>query len=128
MSWPLTIGVVVSCAAIMEAGVDYGDELGLAVVATDQLARAGLANLIVELPGLRVLGEYLHLRLGHSGGPVVDAAGSLVGLNARMAVPEVGLATPSHVISSFLKRSFLDRESAKPLGIRDQDLTLALGN
>ena len=54
----MTVGVVVSCAAIMEAGVDHGDELGLAVVATDRLARAGLAKLLGEQPGLRVLGEY----------------------------------------------------------------------
>ena len=47
----------------------------------------------------------LRLRPGHSGGPVVDAAGRLVGLNAVMVGPEVGLAIPVHVAVAFLKRA-----------------------
>lgn len=47
----------------------------------------------------------LHLRPGHSGGPVVDAAGRLVGLNTVMVGPDVGLAVPVHVAKTFLKRA-----------------------
>ncbi|NLD71270.1 MAG: hypothetical protein GX649_00975 [Chloroflexi bacterium] len=47
----------------------------------------------------------LHLRPGHSGGPVVDAAGRLVGLNTVMVGPDVGLAVPVHVAKAFLKRA-----------------------
>ncbi len=45
----------------------------------------------------------LHLRPGHSGGPLVDAQGRLVGVNAMMNGPEVGVAIPVHVVKGFLK-------------------------
>lgn len=35
-----------------------------------------------------------HLRPGHSGGPLVDHHGRLVGINTMMAGPDVGLAVP----------------------------------
>jgi serine protease Do len=45
----------------------------------------------------------LHYRPGHSGGPLVDVAGRLVGINTVMAGPDVGLAIPVHEIKRFLK-------------------------
>ncbi len=45
----------------------------------------------------------LHLRPGYSGGPLVDAAGRLVGINTMMSGPDVGLAVPVHVVKEFLK-------------------------
>lgn len=45
----------------------------------------------------------LHVRPGHSGGPLVNAAGQLVGVNTIMNGPEVGVAIPVHVIKRFLK-------------------------
>jgi S1-C subfamily serine protease len=36
----------------------------------------------------------LHLRPGHSGGPMVDAAGRLVGINTMINGPDVGVAVP----------------------------------
>ena len=46
----------------------------------------------------------LHLRPGHSGGPLVDAQGRLVGINTMMNGPDVGVAVPVHVAVEFLKR------------------------
>ena len=46
----------------------------------------------------------LSLRPGHSGGPLVDAQGRLVGINTMMAGPEVGMAVPVHVVKEFLRR------------------------
>jgi S1-C subfamily serine protease len=45
----------------------------------------------------------LHLRPGHSGGPLVDAQGRLVGINAMINGPDVGVAIPTHVAIAFLK-------------------------
>ena len=45
----------------------------------------------------------LRLRPGHSGGPLVDAHGRLVGINTIMAGPDVGLAVPVHVVKAFLR-------------------------
>ncbi len=58
-----------------------------------------------ELPGYRgeLIQVSLHLRPGHSGGPLVDIQGKLVGLNTMIAGPEVGLAIPVHVVKNFLR-------------------------
>jgi S1-C subfamily serine protease len=49
----------------------------------------------------------LHMRPGHSGGPLVDARGRLVGINTMINGPDVGLAIPAHVVVDFLKQSLL---------------------
>lgn len=46
----------------------------------------------------------LELRPGHSGGPLVDVQGRLVGINTMMAGPEVGMAIPVHVVKEFLRQ------------------------
>lgn len=47
----------------------------------------------------------LHLRPGHSGGPVVDIDGRLVGINTLMTGPDVGVAVPVHVAKTFLRQA-----------------------
>jgi S1-C subfamily serine protease len=47
----------------------------------------------------------LTLRPGHSGGPMVDGSGRLVGINTMISGPEVGLAVPIHSIKRFLKEN-----------------------
>jgi len=53
----------------------------------------------------------LHYRPGHSGGPLVDSSGRLIGINTVMVGPDVGLAVPVQEIKTFLKRS-LQRAAA----------------
>ncbi len=48
----------------------------------------------------------LHLRPGHSGGPMLDADGRLVGINTMIAGPDVGLAVPIGTVKRFLKDCF----------------------
>lgn len=47
----------------------------------------------------------LHLRPGHSGGPMIDTHGRLVGISTIMAGPDVGMAVPVHVVKAFLKEA-----------------------
>ena len=47
----------------------------------------------------------LHLWPGYSGGPLVDIQGRLVGINTKMAGPDVGMAVPVHVIKTFLQET-----------------------
>lgn len=54
----------------------------------------------------------LHLRPGHSGGPLVDSEGRLVGINTIMAGPNVGLAVPVHIIVEFLQQTLGSRSYA----------------
>jgi S1-C subfamily serine protease len=49
----------------------------------------------------------LHMRPGHSGGPLVDARGRLLGINTMINGPDVGFAIPSHVVVEFLKKTLL---------------------
>jgi serine protease Do len=60
-----------------------------------------------ELPTLRrdLIQVDLPLRPGYSGGPLVDVRGRLVGINAMMAGPEVGLAVPVHEVKRFLRQA-----------------------
>jgi S1-C subfamily serine protease len=48
----------------------------------------------------------LRLRPGHSGGPLVNAYGHLIGINTVMAGPGIGAAIPAHVIKTFLRQAF----------------------
>jgi serine protease Do len=47
----------------------------------------------------------LSLRPGHSGGPLVDHQGRLIGMSTMMAGLDVGMAVPVHVISEFVKET-----------------------
>ena len=61
-----------------------------------------------DLPEFRTGGREfvvasLHMRPGHSGGPMVDSDGKLVGVNTMINGPDVGMAIPVHVVKAFLK-------------------------
>lgn len=45
----------------------------------------------------------LKLRPGHSGGPLIDVSGHLIGINTMIAGPEVGFAIPVDVVKGFVK-------------------------
>lgn len=47
----------------------------------------------------------LHMRPGHSGGPMVDGQGRLVGVNTMINGPDVGCAVPVHIVKRFLRQS-----------------------
>ncbi len=68
---------------------------------------AGLGHRLPEMPlsEREWIAVSLHLRPGYSGGPLVDAAGRLVGINTIMAGPDVGLAVPVHVVKTFLHQA-----------------------
>lgn len=45
----------------------------------------------------------IQLRPGHSGGPMVDEYGRLIGINTLITGPQVGLAVPVHVATRFVE-------------------------
>jgi serine protease Do len=61
------------------------------------------ANLPEMKPGREWIAVSLHMRPGHSGGPLVDSAGRLVGINTMITGPDVGFAIPVQTVKSFLK-------------------------
>lgn len=64
----------------------------------------------------------LHLRPGHSGGPMVDAAGRLIGINTLMNGPDVGVAVPVDVAKRFVKEVYDQRRpsNATPQRVEDE--------
>lgn len=63
----------------------------------------GMGDDLPEMrPGREWIALNLTLRPGHSGGPLVDAAGRVVGINTMISGPEVGFAVPVHQVKAFL--------------------------
>lgn len=85
--------------------VAFGHPWGVQSAATAGVV-IGQGQLLAERPdiGHRWIAASLHYRPGHSGGPLVDAGGRLVGINTVMAGPDVGLAVPVQEVKGFLKR------------------------
>jgi serine protease Do len=83
-----------------------GHPWGVAGAATAGVV-AGIGRHLPEIPlsGRDWIAVSLHLRPGHSGGPLVDARGCLVGINTMMAGPDLGLAVPVHEAKAFLKEA-----------------------
>lgn len=83
-----------------------GHPWGVAGAATAGVI-AGVGKQLPEMPlsDRDWIAVSLHLRPGHSGGPLVDDRGRLVGINTMMAGPDVGLAVPVHVVKQFLRQA-----------------------
>jgi serine protease Do len=56
----------------------------------------------------------LHLRPGHSGGPMVDSGGKVVGTNTLMSGPDVGVAIPVHVAQEFVNAVISAQQHPSP--------------
>ncbi len=71
---------------------------------------------LAEQPGAgrEWIAASLHLRPGHSGGPMVDTSGRLVGINTMINGPDVGFAVPVHIVKAFLREKLgtQEREAA----------------
>jgi serine protease Do len=67
-----------------------------------------------SLPPADLIQVGLHLRPGHSGGPLVDATGRLVGVNTMINGPDVGLAIPLATVKGFLQQALKAVDEPKP--------------
>ena len=66
----------------------------------------------LEEAGRELLAVNLPLRPGNSGGPLVDAQGRLLGINAMMTGAEVGMAVPVHVAKAILRQHLVPQQAA----------------
>lgn len=96
--WVLAIGYPWGVAGAATAGIVIG--AGEDLPGTPSPAREWIA-------------VSLELRPGHSGGPLVDDQGRLIGINTMMAGPEVGMAVPVHVVKEFLRQELGPETSAQ---------------
>lgn len=93
----------------MQAGewvIAFGHPWGVHGAATAGVF-IGQGRTVQERPqwGREWLAVSLHYRPGHSGGPLVDVNGNLIGINTVMVGPDVGLAVPIHAVKRFLKEN-----------------------
>lgn len=66
---------------------------------------AGIISAVPNPEGPRaLLRSDLHLNPGNSGGPLVDALGRVIGINAMVAGPGTALSVPSHTVAALLAR------------------------
>ena len=84
---------------VMAAGHPWGIR---GAVSAGAVIAVGVPNELQGYPG-DLIQVGLQLRPGHSGGPLVDGNGRLLGINTMIAGPQVGLAIPVHVVAAFLK-------------------------
>jgi len=89
-------------------------------------AKVTSGSLIGDVPdaaGNRLLLIRARLREGNSGGPVIDARGSLIGVvrGRDTERPEVGIATPAEAIDWFLQRHGIAPASTAPGAEQLQD-------
>jgi S1-C subfamily serine protease len=88
-------------------GVQGAVTSGVVIGVGDQLPEMGQMQ-----PGREWIALSLHMRPGHSGGPVVDSTGKLVGINTMITGPDVGFAIPVHIVKTFLKEAIGARAAA----------------
>lgn len=60
----------------------------------------------------------LHLRPGHSGGPLLDSDGRLIGINTMITGPDVGFAVPVDRVKAFLRDVMEQQGQAIPASRR----------
>ncbi len=91
---------------------------------------AGIVSGIGEMPlrsGGRTV-EYIRsdelLAPGNSGGPLIDAAGQVVGINSMILGGDLSVAIPSHVVQRWLARGHVPRAflgvELRPVELRSQ--------
>jgi serine protease Do len=91
--WVMAIGHPYGVAGAVTSGIVIGEGAQL-----PEMAASGHEWIAVSL----------HMRPGHSGGPLVDIDGRLVGINTMITGPDVGMAVPVHVVKEFLRQAGLN--------------------
>ncbi|HET7036237.1 MAG TPA: trypsin-like peptidase domain-containing protein [Thermomicrobiaceae bacterium] len=95
-------------AAIADARELRVGQLVVAVGHPFGVPHAATAGIISALPDWEapreLLRSDLHLNPGNSGGPLLDAEGRVVGINAMVGGPGTALSIPSHAVQALLAR------------------------
>lgn len=83
--------------------VAVGHPFGVLGAATAGMV-VSAGDAIPEFPDRREwLALNLRLRPGHSGGPLIDVHGRMIGVNTLITGPEIGYAIPVHQVREFLR-------------------------
>jgi serine protease Do len=88
---------------VMPIGHPWGQRGFITAGIISSLGRASVRGSRGSIPVIRTDAE---LAPGNSGGPLINAAGGVVGINTMIVGGDQGLAIPSRVVESFLQESF----------------------
>jgi serine protease Do len=94
---------------VMAVGHPWGQRGFVTAGIISSLGRAGVRGPRASIPVIRTDAE---LAPGNSGGPLINAAGGVVGINTMIVGGDQGVAIPSRVVESFLQES-LSQEVAQ---------------
>lgn len=98
--WVMAMGHPWGVAGAVTAGVVIGLESGWPETQSRTVGPARFGGI-----GRELIAVSLKLRPGHSGGPLVNVHGQLVGINTLMAGLDIGAAIPAHSVKAFLKNA-----------------------
>lgn len=98
--WVMAMGHPWGVAGAVTAGVVIGLESGWPDSEARTVGPARFGGITRDL-----IAVSLKLRPGHSGGPLVNVHGKLIGINTLMAGLDIGAAIPAHSVKAFLKES-----------------------
>lgn len=105
MDWsPMPHGDVLACKPgelVFSMGHPWGNQDGFTIGVLIGLEQRRLHG---RNDSSEWIAASLHLRPGHSGGPMFDSRGRLLGLNTMMQGLDVGVAVPVHKAEDFVRR------------------------
>jgi serine protease Do len=101
--WVMALGHPWGVAGAVSGGVVIGVGAEWPELPRGRQERSRVSREKKDSRGGEWLVASLQLRPGHSGGPMIDAHGRLVGINTLMAGPGVGVGVPVHVVKRYLK-------------------------
>lgn len=108
--------VIVGSSANLQAGqwvTAMGHPWGVVDALTSGIIIGTGANLPERNDGREWIALSLKLRPGHSGGPLLNVAGEVIGINTMISGPAVGFAIPVDVVKGFLKETINGFEAKK---------------
>jgi S1-C subfamily serine protease len=101
---PMPLGDVISCKPgelVFSMGHPWGNQDGFTIGVLIGLEQRRLRG---RNDSSEWIAASLHLRPGHSGGPMFDSRGRLLGLNTMMQGLDVGVAVPVYKVENFVRR------------------------
>ena len=93
---------------ILAIGHPWGQRGAVTCGLVSGLSKASLRRKRGEIEIIR---SDVRLAPGNSGGPMVDAAGGVVGVNTMIVGGDQGVAVPSHVVNRFVEQALSSQEA-----------------
>jgi serine protease Do len=84
---------------VMAVGHPWGQRGAVTVGCISALSTARTKG---ERGTVEIIRSDAHLAPGNSGGPLVDASGSVIGINTMVVGGDQGIAVPSHIVQEFV--------------------------